>query len=110
MITKKGSSPVMNCSEGVISMREEPRSSRKLVLVLSAFRLQEHPYTHKEPLLRMIGNGKSFSSNGGYAAVAVSVMVIKMLRRYEQEERQTGNFKDVRFYTILNFGLFGPPS
>ena len=41
-------------------MKEEPRSSRKLVLALSAFRLQEHPYIHKEPLLRMTGNGRSF--------------------------------------------------
>ena len=48
--------------EEVNSMKkkEEPRASRKLVLTLSAFRLQEHPWTHREPFLRMRGNGRSF--------------------------------------------------
>ena len=57
-----------NCSksfkdqEEVNSMKkkEEPRASRKLVLTLSAFRLQEHPWTHREPFLRMRENGRSF--------------------------------------------------
>ena len=39
MITKKGSSPVTNCQK---DEKEEPRSSRKLVLALSAFRFQEY--------------------------------------------------------------------
>ena len=67
MITRKSSGPVTNCSETfkdqeVNSMKKkhEPRASRKLVLALSTFHLQEHPNTQNEPFLRMRGNGRSF--------------------------------------------------
>ena len=37
-----------------------PRSIKKLVRALSALHQQKHPYTHKDPFLRMRGNGRSF--------------------------------------------------
>ena len=69
----------------------EARATRKLVLAFSAIRLEEHPCTHKEPILQMGGNGRSFthSPDGGYLASTASNMVTKLLRNYDQEKRQT---------------------
>ena len=100
MITRKSSGPITNCSqtfkdqEEVSSMKkkEEPQASRKLVRALSAFLLQKASlYTQRtipanERRRKVI---HAHSPDGGYLAVAVCKMVIKMLRHYDQDERQT---------------------
>ena len=70
--------------------KEEPQASRKLVREISAFLLQKHPYTHKRTIFTNERKGKVIHAHApdeGYLAVAVSKMVTKMLRHYDQEER-----------------------
>ena len=62
------------------------------MLTLSAIRLKEHPYTQRatpanERKWKVI---HAHSPDGGYLAVAVSKMVTKMPRHYDQDERQPG--------------------
>ena len=66
-------------------------ASRKLVRTLSAFLLAKRPFTH-EPFLRPRGSGKLFLPilrMEDLLSIAVSKMVTRMVRHYDQDERQS---------------------
>ena len=82
MITKeelRSSNELLSDFQG--KKKEETQASRKLARALSAFLVHKHPFSHKEPFLRMSGKGRFVHAHS--FAVAVSKMVTKMLRRYD---------------------------
>ena len=56
-----------------VKKEKDVRATRNLVPTLSAIRLNEHPCTHKEPLLHLTII-HAHSPDGGHLAIAVSKM------------------------------------
>ena len=82
--------PILASRRLVQSMFQVILATRKLVQTLSAFLLHKRPFSRKEPVLRkeMEGCSCPFSRRRSLGN-SVSKMVTRMVRRRDQDERQS---------------------
>ena len=88
-------------------------ASRKLVQTLSAFLQNERPFSQKESFLRTKEKWNvilAHSSDGRDLATAVSKMVTRMVRHYDQDERQSDasmHWHTIRSVLVIAFAKHG---